>query len=116
MLPFGPARLEQLCHLVSRLALGLGHKDQDEDTASSSNRGEYEVAGGGLKERSNLELSNVIGVPQNLKPSYLRDQGDHTIGDQPANTGDSGGGSGLNTTPLNLSKPTVPLKCPKISP
>ena len=54
MLLLPPGRLEQLCHLLSGLALGLRHKDQDEDTASKGNRGEDEVAGGGLKERSDL--------------------------------------------------------------
>ena len=94
LLPHG--RLEQLCHLLSGLALALRHKDQDEDTASKGNRGEDEVAGGGLKERSDLQLSKIIGAQKNMIPIYLWDYGDHTIGDQPSKTGDNGGGSGLN--------------------
>ena len=60
-LPLPPARLlKQICNLVPRLALGLRHKEEDEDAAGSGDRREDEVAGGGLKERSNLELSNII--------------------------------------------------------
>ena len=47
--------LEQLRHLRPGLAPGLGHKHQDDNGANDGDRGEDEVAGGGLKESSNLE-------------------------------------------------------------